>query len=271
VEALKSEFLIGVTEFFRDGEAWSVIERDVLPSLLEAHRNDELPIRVWTPGCATGEESYSIAMLLLEQCAATSRPLQVFASDLDEEALAVARKGSYHESIAGAVSGERLTRFFERRGDRYAVRKELRDAVLFAPQNLLSDTPFSKLDLVICRNVLIYLEPVLQKRALDIFHFALRPRGYLLLGKAESLGTQTALFERRRPRFASSNELVHAAICPLPSPGLPPRPGVATVVARATHRPWTPRPPSSCVNTWPDGPRQRRCCRPRRASAAFRR
>lgn len=196
VEALKNEFLIGVTDFFRDPDAWQALAGDVLPSMLANRHPDDPPIRVWTPGCSTGEESYSIAMLLLEQVDehGLSPAVQVFGTDIDDDALGVARRGSYPASIAASVSAPRLARFFDRRADRYVVRKPLRDAVLFAPQSLVRDTPFSKLDLVLCRNLLIYFQPDLQQRVLRIFHFALKPGGYLLLGKAESIGEQAALF-----------------------------------------------------------------------------
>lgn len=197
VDALKSEILIGVTEFFRDPEAWNALAAEVLSPLLANRHPEDPPIRVWTPGCATGEESYSIAMLLIEQFGKhdTSPCVQIFGTDIDEDALGVARGGSYPTSIAATVSPDRLARFFESRGDRYFVRKAVRDVVLFAPQDLVRDTPFSKLDLVLCRNLLIYFKPELQERVLRIFHFALKPGGHLLLGKAETIGAQTALFE----------------------------------------------------------------------------
>ena len=158
ISALKGEFLIGVTDFFRDPEAWQALSEEVLPHLLSGRNAEDPPIRVWTPGCATGEESYSIAMLLLEQFdkQIPGHCVQVFGTDIDTEALDVARRGSYPLSIASAVGVERLARFFDRRGDRFVVRKPLRDAVVFAPQSLVRDTPFSKLDLVLCRNLLIY-------------------------------------------------------------------------------------------------------------------
>jgi two-component system CheB/CheR fusion protein len=195
--ALKNEFLIGYTEFFRDRPAWEALEQSVVPVLLEAHRARGAPIRVWTPGCATGEESYSIAMLLLEQFDGQPDPppVQVFGTDIDLDALATARVGSYPLTLASSVSPHRLARFFERSADRYVVRQSLRDAVLFAPHSLVRDTPFSKLDLILCRNLLIYFETELQERVFEIFHFALRAQGFLLLGRAESLGTKAALFE----------------------------------------------------------------------------
>ena len=195
--ALGREFLIGVTDFFRDPDAWQALENVALPALLRTRNKEDPPFRAWTAGCSSGEESYSVAMLLLEQLPSTNRhqEVQVFGTDIDLAALAVARLGVYPGAIASTVSLPRLARFFERRGDTYVVRKELRDAVMFAPQNLVRDTPFSKLDLVTCRNVLMYFEPALQEQVLQLFHFALRPGGLLWLGKAESLGSHGALFE----------------------------------------------------------------------------
>jgi len=197
LDNLKNEFLIGVTDFFRDTQAWDEMAESVLPDLLSERLNDDAPIRVWTPGCATGEESYSIAMLLLEQLEGKVDPqrIQIFGTDIDQQALSTARTGSYPTSIVTTVSAERLARFFDRRGDRYVARKVLRETILFAPQNLVRDTPFSKLDLVLCRNLLIYFKPELQERVFELFHFALKPGGMLLLGKTESIGSQTALFE----------------------------------------------------------------------------
>ncbi|MEJ7929896.1 protein-glutamate O-methyltransferase CheR [Ramlibacter sp. AN1015] len=197
VDALKGEFLIGVTDFFRDPEAWETLADEVLPVLVANRQPGDPPVRVWTPGCATGQESYSIAMLLVENCEAlgTTPHVQIFGTDIDTDALAVARAGSYPESIASTISAQRLGRFFDRRGSRYVVRKQLRDCVMFAPQNLLRYIPYSRLDLVLCRNLLIYLEPALQERVLDLLHFAIRPGGYLLLGKAESAGPSKDHFE----------------------------------------------------------------------------
>lgn len=195
--ALSAEFLIGVTDFFRDPEAWLEIERSVLPPLLAERQVDDPPFRVWTPGCSSGEESYSIAMLLQEQLEghAAIGSVQVFGTDIDHEALAVARKGIYPDSIVSTVSLPRLAHFFDRRDGRFAVRKSLRDAVMFAPQNLVRDTPFSRLDMVLCRNVLMYFDPALQERVLQLFHFALKPGGLLWLGRAESLPFRSELFE----------------------------------------------------------------------------
>ncbi len=196
LEALKNEFLISVTDFFRDPSTWAELAQAVIPELVAQHVHDDAPIRVWTPGCATGEESYSIAMLLLEQAEGKIDPrrIQVFGTDIDLHALSVARAGAYPASIVATVSAPRLARFFDRQGERYVARKTLRDTLLFAPQDVVRDTPFSKLDLVVCRNVLIYFQPALQQHVLELFHFALKPGGLLLLGKAESIGSQTELF-----------------------------------------------------------------------------
>lgn len=197
LRALVKDFLISVTEFFRQPDAWKVLEEQVLPRLVEERLAAGAGVRVWTPGCATGEESYSIAMLLLEQLGERSgdATVNVFASDVDAEALNFARAGSYPEAVVDEVGPQRLARFFEKQGDRYVVRKALRESVLFAPQDLVRDPPFSKLDLIVCRNVLIYLDPAQQGRILEVFHFALNATGVLFLGKSETLGQQADLFE----------------------------------------------------------------------------
>lgn len=195
-DRLKDEFLIGVTDFFRDPAAWAELEQRVIPELVAQRLQDDGPIRVWTAGCATGEESYSIAMLLLEQTEGKIDPhrIQVFATDIDRQALAVARTGAYPAAIASTVPAQRLARFFDRQNGSYVARKAMRDIIVFAPQDLVRDTPFSRLDLVLCRNLLIYFKPELQQHVLELFHFALKPGGLLLLGKAESIGAQTELF-----------------------------------------------------------------------------
>ena len=155
-------------------------------------------LRIWVPGCSSGEEAYSIAMLVIEQLTAAklATNIQIFASDIDEDALAVARRGIYPESAIEDIPAERLRRFFVRADDHsYQVTKRLRDAVVFAPQNLIGDAPFSKLDLISCRNLLIYLEPEIQKKVISLFHFALNEGGCLMLGPSETVGRQTSLFE----------------------------------------------------------------------------
>jgi two-component system CheB/CheR fusion protein len=196
VLALYKDLLIGVTSFFRDPEAFQVLEQRVIPDLVARNRGNT-PVRVWVPGCATGEEAYSIAILVLERFSEIkSTPnLQIFASDLDDEALRFARAGIYPTTIAGDLSPERLRRFFNKADDHsYQVNKRLRESVVFAPQNLIGDAPFSKLDLVSCRNLLIYLEPEIQKKILSLFHFALNADGFLMLGPSETVGRQVDLF-----------------------------------------------------------------------------
>ena len=188
VEALFQELLIGVTHFFRDPEAFQVLEERVIPHIVASKRDGQV-IRVWVPGCATGEEVYSLAMLFVEQIAAANRPLklQIFATDIDEEALSLARSGLYPERIRSECTAERLNRYFRPEGNRYRINKQLRDVVVFASHNLIKDPPFSRLDLVSCRNVLIYLGSELQKRVIPLFHNVLNPEGFLFLGTAESI------------------------------------------------------------------------------------
>ena len=193
---LFKDLLIGVTAFFRDSEAFDALDQKVIVPLLARKLADE-PIRAWVPGCATGEEAYSVAMLLIEHLnsAAKRSPIQVFASDIDESALSVARTGLYPENVAANLSPERLQRFFTKEDHSYRVNKPLRDTVTFAAQNMSSDPPFSKLDLICCRNLLIYLNADVQRKILELFHFALRDDGYLFLGHSESVNQQEGLFE----------------------------------------------------------------------------
>ncbi|HEX8252351.1 MAG TPA: CheR family methyltransferase [Thermoanaerobaculia bacterium] len=188
--ALLRELLISVTNFFRDREVWEKVERELIPRLIAPKRADE-HLRVWVPGCATGEEAYSIAMLLAERAVPG---VQIFATDLDERAIARARNGWYSSADAADVSPERLRRFFLKEQDGYRVGWEIREMVLFAHHNLLKDPPFSHLDLVSCRNLMIYLDRAAQQRAMETLHFALAPGGFLLLGTAESVDGSANLF-----------------------------------------------------------------------------
>ncbi|MEY2669440.1 MAG: hypothetical protein RJA59_2078, partial [Pseudomonadota bacterium] len=187
--ALQGDLLIGVTRFFRDTDAFASLRSRVVDELVRKARWDQ-QLRVWVAGCSTGEEAYGLGILFLEAMEAAGRrtPLKIFATDVDREALDAASTGSYPESIAVDVSPGRLHRFFSRRGERYLVGRELRSLVLFAHHNLLKDPPFTRVDLVTCRNLLIYLEPVLQRKAISIFHYALNQGGHLLLGPSEALG-----------------------------------------------------------------------------------
>ncbi|MDT8281595.1 MAG: PAS domain S-box protein, partial [Gammaproteobacteria bacterium] len=195
VDRLYHDLLISVTRFFRDPEAYQVLEQRVIPQLIEQHSNT--PVRVWIPGCATGEEAYSIAMLLIEQFSAANKQpdIQIYATDIDETALEFARQGIYPESITADISSERLLRFFTLVDSHYQVKKQLRESVVFAAQNLISDAPFSKLDLISCRNLLIYLEPDVQKKVISLFHFSLHEDGFLFLGSSETIGRQVDMYE----------------------------------------------------------------------------
>jgi two-component system CheB/CheR fusion protein len=194
-QALLGDLLISVTTFFRDAEVFDALKTQVLPQVFQAKEADET-IRVWIPGCATGEEAYSIAILLLEEAARHElRPaIQVFGSDLDAGALATAREGRFPAAIEADVSEERLRRFFLREGDHYRVRQELRDIVLFAIHDLLKDPPFSRVDLISCRNVLIYLDRELQEQVCGTFHYALNPGGFLVVGASETGDSPAGLF-----------------------------------------------------------------------------
>jgi two-component system, chemotaxis family, CheB/CheR fusion protein len=195
VEALYGDLLVGVTTFFRDPDEWELFARDVVPELV-AERGDPAAVRAWSAGCATGEEAYSLAIVLLEhlETAGSRLPVRIFASDASPGALATARRGHYPGAIAAHVSAQRLERFFRPSGDGFAVASDLRAAMTFAAHDMLSDPPFPRLDLVTCRNVLIYLVPSAQERLLERFHFALRPGGTLWLGSAETIGRRTDLF-----------------------------------------------------------------------------
>ncbi|RVJ77274.1 chemotaxis protein CheB [Sinorhizobium medicae] len=186
-QALFSDFLISVTTFFRDPSAFEVLAERVIPHLFDGKEVAD-KIRVWVPGCATGEEAYTIGILLLEEAARRdlSPEIQVFGSDLDEQALRIAREGRYPSTVEGDLSEERLRRFFQREGDHYRVRRDLRDAVLFASHSLLRDPPFSHLDMISCRNLLIYLDRQLQQQVCNTFHYALNAGGFLFLGSSES-------------------------------------------------------------------------------------
>jgi two-component system CheB/CheR fusion protein len=188
-QALRDDLLIQVTEFFRDADGFEALRRSVFPSLIKERAADE-PIRIWAPGCATGEEAYSLVICLLEFLREReNRPaIQMFATDLSAPAIARARAGTFPASIENEVSADRLRRFFVKTDGRYQVTKAIRDACVFAPQDLTRDPPFSKLDLISCCNVLIYLSAALQERVIPVFHYALKPTGFLKLGPSESVG-----------------------------------------------------------------------------------
>jgi two-component system CheB/CheR fusion protein len=194
VKALLKDLLISVTSFFRDPEAFAALKERLSQTLKEKPSTDEL--RVWVAGSASGEEAYSLAMIILECLSQLDKRLrvQMYATDIDTFALNTSRNGIYPESISDEVSPERLKRFFIKRENSWQVNKNLREMVVFAPQDFIKDPPFSRMDLICCRNLMIYLESDIQKRLLPLLHYALKPGGLLLLGPSESLGEATDLF-----------------------------------------------------------------------------
>ncbi|WP_260596629.1 CheR family methyltransferase [Sphingomonas endolithica] len=194
VQDLFQDLLIGVTQFFRDPQEFEVLEGE-LPRLFEGKGADD-QFRVWVLGCATGEEAYSLAILLREHMATLAQPpqVQIFATDLDARALGLARAGRYTDTIANHVRADRLERWFVREGDTYCVSKELREMCIFSPHNIVKDAPFSRVDLLSCRNLLIYLNADLQNRVIPIFHFSIRPAGVLFLGSSENITRHQKLF-----------------------------------------------------------------------------
>ncbi len=233
LELLFKELLIGVTSFFRDPAAWEQLKNEVLPALL-AGRPPTQTLRAWVPACATGEEAYSLGILYKELHEELKLPktsaLQIFATDLDRDAIARARQARYPANIAADVSPERLSRFFVKTEHGYQVSKEIREMVIFAPQNLVMDPPFSKLDILSCRNLLIYLTPDLQKRLMPVFHFALNPRGILFLGSAETAGNFANLFSPLKGKSQLYQRLAAPHVAQptaFPVPFSPDRPGAS--------------------------------------------
>jgi two-component system CheB/CheR fusion protein len=207
INALLKDLLISVTNFFRDKEAFEVIENEILPLLLKG-KNPEQQVRIWVAGCATGEEAYSLGILCAERTSGVieAPKIQIFATDIDELAITEAREGLYSINDLADVSPERLRRFFIKEGDDYRIRREVREMIMFANHNFLKDPPFSHLDLVSCRNVMIYLNNAAQKRVAETFHFALNPGGFLFLGTSESVDGATdlyALYNRENHLFRS--------------------------------------------------------------------
>ena len=188
-EALFHDLLITVTSFFREPETFAMLTADVLPGL---QRDDDTPVRAWVAGCATGEEAYTVAILLAGAC---PQPAKVFATDIDERCLQVARRGVYGERIHQQVTPQVLASCFTRAESGYRIASEIREQCIFARHDLTVDPAFANLDLITCRNVLIYLRPSVQRSVLAAFHFALRGGGYLLLGHSESLGELSDVFE----------------------------------------------------------------------------
>ena len=219
LDALYSDVLISVTSFFRNADSFEILQRKVFPALLQ--QRSEAPLRVWVLGCSTGQEAYSIAMTFVEAAdrAHRSRKLQVFATDLHDVLLGKARNGLYSRTLVQDVSPERLKRFFVEEEGGYRVSKALREMVVFARQNMIGDPPFSRMDLITCRNLLIYLEPGLQKRLFPVLHYALNPGGFLYLGASESIGEFTDLFEP----FDKKHKIYAKKGAAFPAPPLPSR------------------------------------------------
>ena len=219
VEILFKELLIGVTSFFRDSAVWDMLKENVFPELM-----NELPdghvLRAWVPGCSTGEEAYSLAIIFKEALENVKKPkkltLQIFATDLDTDAIEKARKGAFSKKITADVSPERINRFFTVEAEGYRVNAAIREMVVFAPQNVIKDPPFTKLDFLSCRNMLIYMEPELQKKLIALFNYSLNPGGIMVLGTAETLGIQNEGFKEldaklkifKRSANISSPELI---------------------------------------------------------------
>ena len=202
VDLLYQDLLINVTDFFRDTDAFLIVKKTILPRLLKSKAQGET-LRVWVPACATGEEVYSIVMMLLEiQINKTNKiPFQIFATDLSAEGIIEARIGEYSMQRLKNVSPKRLQQFFTKTKDKYRITKSLRDVCVFAQHNILHDPPFSHIDFISCRNMLIYLDTAAQKKAFATFHYALNEGGCLLLGKSENIGTSTQLFTTLNKKF----------------------------------------------------------------------
>ncbi|HAT11474.1 MAG TPA: chemotaxis protein CheB [Planctomycetes bacterium] len=220
---LFKELLIGVTSFFRDPDAWKAL-RTVVASMLAAKREPGQVLRAWVPGCSSGEEAYSLAILLAEAIAdrkpRSHARAQIFATDLDRDAIDKARLGVYPENLSTEISPERLKRFFTKTESGFRVRKEIREMVIFAPQNLIADPPFTRLDLISCRNLLIYLNAEVQKKVIPLFHYSLLPDGILFQGSAETLGDHTDLFaqiSRKHRIFRKTDSVVRIEQVAFPS------------------------------------------------------
>lgn len=225
IHQLFKELLINVTSFFREPEAFDILKKVILPALLHDKPSD-YGIRVWVPGCATGEEAYSIAMVIREYAEEKRQDyrLQMFATDIDEDSITQARTGFFPMNIALDVRAERLAKFFTKEETGYRVRKDIRESIVFATQNMTKDAPFTKLDLVSCRNVLIYMEPELQSRLISLFHYSLKPSGVLFLGSSETIGSHTGLFsiiDRKWKFFQAKPTASHEIHAQAPAPAWP--------------------------------------------------
>ncbi|MDF7815714.1 CheR family methyltransferase [Hymenobacter sp. YC55] len=243
-QALLKDLLISVTNFFRDKKPFHTLEQEVLPTLFQS-KGAESEIRIWVAGCATGEEAYSLAMLAAERTwgVLDAPKVQLFATDIDEAALTAAREGLYTLNDAADVSPERLLRFFTKEGDGYRIHREIREMILFANHNFLKDPPFSRLNLVTCRNVLIYLNATAQERVLETFHFALKPGGFLFLGSAESIDGASELYatvSRENHLYRARETVLPKYPVPEPGPVLHARPPISLPPAVGESKPANP-------------------------------
>ena len=202
VRHLFKELLINVTSFFREPEAFEALKKSILPEILRDKPSD-YTVRVWVPGCATGEEAYSLAMIIREYIEETKKDyrVQIFATDIDEDSITAARTGFFPSNVAQDVPQTRLTKFFMKEEMGFRVRKDIRETVVFAVQNVTKDAPFTKLDLVSCRNVLIYMEPDLQGKLINLFHYSLKAGGVLFLGSSESIGHMADPLQHHRQKM----------------------------------------------------------------------
>jgi len=242
LDRLYADLLIGVTGFFRNPDAFELLRLKIFPTILKRRRRDD-PVRLWTLGCATGQEAYSLAMVFAEAAETfTSAPkLQIFATDLNEALLSKARSGLYSQAAVQDISPQRLRRFFVAEEGGYRVSKAVREQVVFARQNVLNDPPFSWLDLISCRNLLIYLDAGLQRKIIPAFHYALKPDGFLFLGASESVGPFGDLFEpvdKKHKIYARKSALTPEGRLPMPGgiapaalAGMLPHPGAAAGAA----------------------------------------
>jgi two-component system CheB/CheR fusion protein len=230
IHSLYEDILIHVTSFFRDPEAFETLKADVFPEILKQKREGD-PIRLWVAGCSTGEEVYSIAIALLESLgdSSTAHPIQIFGSDISEKAIESARLGAFSDIAMRDVGDERRRRYFAKAETGYRINKMVRDLCVFVRHDLARDPPFSKLDLVSCRNVLIYFDRPLQQRVLPIFHYSLNPGGFLLLGSTESISGFAELFSAVDPsnkifaRMSGTSALRFAPRSEVHPPPAPPR------------------------------------------------
>jgi two-component system CheB/CheR fusion protein len=248
LDVLFCEFLIGVTSYFRDAEAYQALRDRVIPALMERRMPGDT-FRAWVPACGTGEEAYSIAILLREWMnqGDTSMDVQIFGTDLDGQAVETARLGHYAAGIEAAVPADLLARYFLKEESTYRVRKDLREMLIFAQQNIIKDPPFTRMDLISCRNLLIYFNAELQKRLIPIFHYSLKPGGVLMLGPSEGIGSLTNLFEPVEKKWRIFRRIeppAGYAMPEIPAGGSGPR-REAVVTEPAPHPP--AKPPSITV------------------------